>query len=94
MKQTEFLELVISILKDRQRQYGSADKAFGKIAQMISAFKDISITKEDWAVFNIIEKLVRMEQAVKDGSELKIDTPADIAGFTAILVEFLTEKEE
>jgi len=31
---------------------------------------------------------------VKEGSELKIDTPVDIVGYTAILVEFLTNTKQ
>jgi len=94
MNQIEFLELVINILKKKQKQYGSAEESFTKIASLISTYKDVEITKEDWCVFNVLEKVVRMEQAVKEGSELKIDTPVDIVGYTAILVEFLTNTKQ
>lgn len=88
MKRAEFLEDVGKILGNREKQYGSPDAVFEAIAQMISAYLTerlglpVTVTKEDVAVIQIINKIARIGVNVEH-----IDSWADIVGYAACGVE-------
>ena len=66
MKRAEFLESVGKILEDREKQYGSPDAVLEATAQMISAYLTerlglpVTVTKDDVAVIQIINKIARI----------------------------------
>ena len=88
MKRAEFLENVGKILGNREKQYGSPDAVFEAIAQMISAYLTerlglpVTVTKEDVAVIQIINKIARIGVNVEH-----MDSWADIVGYAACGVE-------
>ena len=88
MKRAEFLEDVGKILGNREKQYGSPDAVFEAIAQMISAYLTerlglpVTVTKEDVAVIQIINKIARIGVNVEH-----MDSWADIVGYAACGVE-------
>ena len=88
MKSAEFLDDGGKILGNREKQYGSPDAVFEAIAQMISAYLTerlglpVTVTKEDVAVIQIINKIARIGVNVEH-----MDSWADIVGYAACGVE-------
>lgn len=84
MEETEFLQGVKEILKDRKRAYGDATPLFEKISKKWSVTLNHKVTAEQVMLCMIDFKSVRYQQ---DGSH-KEDSAFDIAGYSALLSNF------
>jgi len=69
------------VTDDRNKLYGPPAESFEKIAIILSILMGKTVTREDVALFNIAQKLVRNSYAVKG------DNSVDLVGYGAILRE-------
>lgn len=69
------------IMSDRNKAYGPPAESFEKIAMIITILTGKQVTREDVALFNIAQKMVRNSYVVKE------DNSVDLVGYGAILRE-------
>ena len=69
------------IMRDRNQFYGPPAESFEKIAMIMTILTGKQITREDVALFNIVQKMVRNSYVRKE------DNSVDSVGYNAILRE-------
>lgn len=69
------------IMRDRNQYYGPPAESFEKIAIILTVLTGKQITREDVALFNIVQKMVRNSYVRKE------DNSVDSVGYNAILRE-------
>lgn len=77
-RRTILLEAEEAVCSDRNKHYGDPEDNFEDIAKLWTAYKNVTFTRGDVAVFMMLVKIARM----KTSPDLK-DHWVDIAGYAA-----------
>jgi len=89
MNREEILTLAAKLISDdRDKDYGSAEANFTRIAEIWTAMKGVEFTASDVGLFMVAVKLARLST-----NPSHIDSYVDMAGYSALTAEINETKD-